>query len=140
MSKALFLLLVVVLFCLADSKRSCLRPNRTCKIQFSTPEAPPTCLTVTNDFGQPQEICQSSGSTSFTAQFTKDKSSYAVKQFPIADVNFSGYCRCMLQVWTEPNFGGETTRHLFSKSPSHEFTTADIWDNKINSFEIKCKF
>ena len=140
MSKLLAFTILILGFSamLADAKGHRPRPSKKCSIAYYDAIQPPVCEFETNENGEQGQICSQNGSASYLAELNRKMSSFS-EDWSVSEINFSGDCDCVLQLWSGNDKTGDTFTHEFSSDMSH-FFNSDIWDQENNSFEIRCTF
>ena len=80
------------------------------------------------------------GSRAFAAILDNDVNSFSQKNFPLNNVDFSGYCYCTLSLYSKINFKGYSISCPYSEGDAGHIYVNEIWGRKTNSFKVVCSF
>lgn len=121
------------------SLASVTQSQRTCEIDFYGPKPPPECETTIEN-GEEVETCSEIGAPVSSLLLDGGEFTYSENSTSLAEIYFSGLCKCSIKFWTRPNFEGYSITYPFCKSPTGEIFTDQIWERPNNSFNITCVF
>ena len=113
---------------------------RQCEIGYYDVPQPPVCTTEIGADGKPEQVCTAVGSAAFAANLDKNMKSFPVKSFPLNDIEWSGYCRCTLYLYSQPNYKGYSLSYPFSKNTAKHIYVNKIWRRTAKSFKVSCTF
>lgn len=114
-SKVLTLIIVLLgLACLATAKKCRAKNPQNCYIEYDA------------------------GTSVHHSVLSKDTNSMSVNS-GTSQINFSGNCKCIITLWSEPDLDGDSMEHSLNYDET-SVTTSEIWDQENLSFEIYCGF
>lgn len=127
---------LISLFYAVESRLRC--ASGPCEIAFFGPATPPTCETFVDENGEDQEQCFALGSAAYAASLNRGNNNFSVSA-ELAEINFSGNCRCAITLWSEANFQGQSFTY-WTKNKNDHVLTNEIWSQENQSFKVRCKF
>ena len=133
--KLTFIVFLLGLSSLANAQR-----QRSCEIVFYGPEPPTECETIVDEEGIEIVSCAAVGAPPSRLLLDANNLSYSEANTELAEINFFGFCRCTIQLWSRPNFKGACLTYPFCRNKGHEIFTDQIWNKPNNSFRVRCKF
>ena len=137
MIKSIFLTAFILsLLYATEAKLRC--STNPCQVAFFGPESPPVCETVVDENGQEQQQCYAIGSAAFAAALSRSNPSFG-ESIPLSQINFSGNCRCILTLWSQANFQGESFTYRTQNNNDQVFPD-EIWSQENQSFRVRCRF
>lgn len=112
---------------------------KECYIGYYDIAPQPTCEITTNENNEEVQFCSSIGSAAYLAVLAQSFSSFSA-DWGISAMDYTGYCNCVLQLWSGPNQTGDTFTYPFGNNPDNPILISDLWDQLNESFEIACQF
>jgi len=115
-------------------------PPIECWIGYYNVPQPPVCETIIGEDGQEEQQCTAVGSAAYAGVINRDEPSFSEENFPLNDIDWSGYCNCNLLVYNSADFTGYWLTYPFSEATEDRIVVGDILKVGVNSFRITCTF
>lgn len=132
-------ILLVCLFglsCLLEATAHGIDP---CEIGYYGVPPPPVCKWVTRNGKRVQE-CTAVGGGAYAAVLDDHNLVHKNANFPLSSLDFSGYCRCTLTLYSLTNNKGYYLSYPFSKSKTKKINATTLWKRATKSFKVVCAF
>ena len=145
MSK-LLAVICLLSFALFVSAQNSTSKCRSCVVTLTSIDPPPVCrdvLVPVEEDGEvceeEEEVCEDLGPAVQSWKLTP-KNSYAWTNFPVTQLEFSGYCECEWKAFTREDLRGSWKWAWFSRRNYRKVVLADVWSRNATSVEVTCKF
>ncbi len=134
-----FILLLCLLGLSFIFKASAAAPKQ-CAIEYEDAPAPPFCEWVTGPDGKKYQECIDIGSAARGERLDKTQKTLKDPDWALHVLNFSGYCKCTLTIYSKANYKGYSLSYPFSKSKTKTIYPKNLWKRATNSFKVVCAF
>jgi len=114
----------------------------TCQVGYYTVPAPPECHTDIDENGKEVQVCSSIGSAAFGRVLGQNNSELVERSFELNDIEFTGYCDCVLRLYTQTDLGGCYIKSYEISGDYRHTYVRDLWtrDGYPQSFTLTCNF
>lgn len=134
------LILLICLFGLSFLYQASAAAPKQCIIGYEDVPAPPFCEWVTGPDGKKHQECTSIGSAARGAALDKTAKTLREPSWNLNVLDFSGYCKCTLTIYSKTNYKGYSLSYPFSKSKTKTIYPKKLWKRATNSFKVVCAF
>ena len=114
----------------------------TCQVGYYTVPVPPQCETYIDENGQEQEQCTAIDSAAFGTVLGAKDNELVERSLELNDIEFTGYCDCVLRLYTETNLDGCYIKSYEISGDYRHTYVSDLWtrDGNPQSFTLTCNF
>ena len=113
--------------------------SKKCSIEYE--DAPLYfCAWVTGPDGKKHQECTDAGSAARAETLDKTHKTLKDPAWALNVLNFSGYCKCTLYLYSKENYKGYSLSYAFSKSKTKKIYPDKLWKRLTNSFKVVCAF
>jgi len=113
---------------------------RQCAIDYEDVPAPPICEWVTGPDGKKHLECTDIGSAARGVALDRTQKTLREPSWALNILNFSGYCKCTLIIYSKANYKGYSLCYPFSKSKTKTIYPSKLWKRPTRSFKVICVF
>ena len=135
-------LLSLTIFVSAQTSNRC----RSCVVTLTSAAPPPVCEDVWIPVEEGEDICEEEEEVctevgpAVQSWKLNQKNSYAWTNFPVQQLEFSGFCECEWKAFTGADLRGSWKWAWFSRRSYRKVVLADVWSRNATSVEVTCKF
>ena len=133
-------ILLICLFGLSFLYQASAAAPKQCEIAYYDVPAPPVCTWVTGPDGKKYQECTSNGSAAYAALLDKSDKGFSELNFPLNDIEWSGYCKCTLTLYSKSGNKSYYINYPFSNSKAKHVYANKVWKRKTTGFKVACTF